>query len=68
MIQNDTELTATRERIAYFLDLIARMRIACRPEEYASMSGGYRAEVDKMQKEVMEYLSRHVSETTAKAG
>jgi len=32
------------------------------------MAGGYRAEVEKMQREVLEYLTRPLSTTTAKAG
>jgi hypothetical protein len=68
MIQNDQELAVTRERIAYFLDLLARLRIASRPEELALVSGGYRAEVERMQREVLDYLTQPASETTAKAG
>jgi hypothetical protein len=32
MIQNNQELAVTRERISYFLDLLARLRMSCRPE------------------------------------
>jgi hypothetical protein len=46
MIQNDEELKLTRERIAYFLDLLARLRVSSRPEELALVSGGYRAAVE----------------------
>jgi hypothetical protein len=64
MIHNDHELTVTRERISYFLDLLARLRVASRPEELASVSRGYRAEVERMQREVLDYLTQ----PAAKAG
>lgn len=67
MIQNDEELTVTRERIAYFLNLLARLRVSCRPEELALATGGYRAEVERMQREMLDYLTQPV-EQTAKAG
>jgi len=67
MIENDHELKITRERIACFLDLLARLRLASRPEELALVSGGYRAEVERMQREVLDYLTRPATQT-AKAG
>lgn len=65
MIQNDKELAVTRERIDYFLKLLAQLRVSSRPEEFPLVAGGYRAEVERMQKEVLDYLTQHVS---AKAG
>jgi hypothetical protein len=67
MIQNDQELAVTRDRIAYFLDLLARLRRTCRPEELGLVSGGYRAEVERMQREVLDYLTQPAPQT-AKAG
>jgi hypothetical protein len=64
MIQNDEELAVTRERIAYFLDLLARLRVSSRPQELALVSSGYRAEVERMQREVLDYLTQ----PAAKAG
>jgi hypothetical protein len=64
MIQNDHELSVTRERIAYFLDLLARLRVSSRPEELALVSNGYRAEVERMQRDVLDYLTQ----PAAKAG
>ena len=58
MIQNEAELTVTRERISYLMDLLARLRTSCRPEELLLVSGGYRAEVERMQQEVLDYLTR----------
>ena len=68
MIQNDQELEVTRERISYLLDLLARLRVSSRPEELALVSGGYRAEVERMQREVLDYLTKPASQTTARAG
>jgi hypothetical protein len=68
MIQNDQELKVTRERIAYLLDLLARLRVSSPPEELALVTGGYRTEVERMQREVLDYLTQPASQTTAKAG
>lgn len=66
MIQNDQELRVTRERISYLLDLLDRVRLNARPDELRLVSGGYRAEVERMQREVLDYLTE--PSTTAKAG
>jgi len=68
VIKNDDELTVTTTRIVYFVNLLKGIRIASRVTEYPSVSGGYLAEVQKMHQEVIDYLSRHASETTAKTG
>ena len=62
MIQNDTELKASQQRIAYFQDLFLQLRVKSSAEEFSLVSSGYRAEIEKMQEEVLEYLTRHVSE------
>ncbi|MGH7135229.1 MAG: hypothetical protein ACREHD_05775 [Pirellulales bacterium] len=66
MIQNDQELSITRERVSYLLDLLARLRLSSRPEELTLVSGGYRAEVERMQREILDYLTK--PSATAKAG
>jgi hypothetical protein len=58
MIDNDNDLAVTRQRISYFLDLLARLRVSSRPEELALVSGGYRAEVERMQREMLDYLTQ----------
>ena len=68
MIRNDQELKVTRERIAYLLDLLARLRSSSRPEELGLVSGGYRAEVERMQREVLDYLTQPATQTTATVG
>jgi predicted phosphoribosyltransferase len=64
MIHNDQELATTQERIAYFTSLLAQLRVTATPEEFPAVASGYRAEVARMQQEVLEYLSRHASEPT----
>jgi hypothetical protein len=59
MIANDKELAATKDRIDYFLRLLSQLRVTSRPEEFPLVAGGYRAEVEKMQREVLDYLTRH---------
>ena len=56
MIRDDHELNVARDRVSCLLDLLARLRITSRPEELTLVSGGYRAEVERMQHEVLEYL------------
>jgi hypothetical protein len=68
MIRDGQELTVTQERIAYFLGLLARLRVSSRPEELALVSSGYRAEVERMQREVLDYLTQPAAQATAKAG
>ena len=63
MIMNDDELQGTRARIAYFEDLLAQMRVAVSAELFPSMASGYRLEIEKMQREVLEYLTSHVSQS-----
>ena len=62
MIQNDKELKTSQQRIAYFQDLLLQLRVKASAEEFLLVSSGYRAEIEKMQEEVLEYLTRHVSE------
>jgi hypothetical protein len=58
MIQNKQELTVTQQRMANFLDLLARSRKSSRPEELALVTSGYLAEVARMQREVLDYLTQ----------
>jgi hypothetical protein len=67
MLQNDQESKVTRERVSYLLDLLDRLRVSSRPEELSLVSGGYRAEVERMQREVLDYLTQPATQT-AKAG
>jgi hypothetical protein len=62
MIQNDTELKATQERIIWFEGLVAQFRVTVPAEEFSLMAGAYLAEIEKMHSEVMEYLKRPINE------
>ena len=62
MIQNDTELKTSQQRIAYFQDLLLQLRAKASAKEFSLVSSGYKAEIEKMQEEVLKYLTRHVSE------
>jgi hypothetical protein len=63
MIENDKEWKATQRRIAYFQNLLAQFRITAQPEEFALVSGGYRAEIEKMSTAVLDYLTRYEGRT-----
>lgn len=65
MIHSERELAVTQERIAYFLDLLRRLRTTSRPEELPSVTGGYRLEVERMQREVLDYLTQPAPSETA---
>jgi hypothetical protein len=67
MIRNDNELAVTQHRIASFLSLLAQLRVTSRPEEFPLVAGGYRAEVERMQQEVLDYLTRHATQLSAEA-
>lgn len=63
MIQNETELEVTRERINHFWKMIDAIRKTEKnPENYRASAGGFLTEIDKMNREVREYLSIHPSE------
>lgn len=62
MIHNDQELQATQEHIAYFQRLLAQLRVTATPAEFPLVASGYRAEIVRMQDEVLAYLTRHASE------
>ena len=61
MIHNDVELQATRQRISFLQDVLADLRLNASPGDFEAMSSGYRAELEKMNTEVMEYLTCHSS-------
>jgi hypothetical protein len=64
MIRNDAELQVTLERIARFQQQVAHLRrVETNPTNYRLSVSGFLAEIDRMNLEVREYLSRHPSET-----
>jgi hypothetical protein len=62
MIKSDQELSTTQERIAYFQQLLAQLRVTSTPEEFPLVASGYRCEIERMQAEVLDYLTRHATE------
>ena len=64
MIRTDLELQGTRERIAFFYEILVQMRATTKPEEYMFMANSYLAEIEKMNTEVLDYLKRHPSQIT----
>lgn len=62
MIPNDKELEVTKVRIDFFQSVLAQLRVTATPEEFPYVASGYRAEIERMQAEVLEHLTRHVSE------
>ena len=62
MIHNDKELKTSQQRIVYFQDLLLQLRVKATPEEFFLVSSGYLAEIEKMQEEVLEYLTRYAGE------
>jgi hypothetical protein len=61
MISNDREFDASQARIAQFQEWLRQMRKTARREEFESVTGGYRLEIERMQAEVLDYLLRPVS-------
>lgn len=56
MIQNDTELAVTRDRLAKLERLLEELRKTARPEEWPALSSGYRLEIERMQGEILDHL------------
>jgi len=61
MIRDDQELAVTRERVATFERLLEELRKTARPEEWPDVSSGYLLEIQRMQGEILDYLSRPAS-------
>ena len=58
MIDNDRELANARERVATLESLLEEMRESARPEEWPALSSGYRMEIERTQREILDYLVR----------
>ena len=56
MIRNDQELAVTRERAATFERMLEELRKTARPEEWRELSSGYRLEIERMQRDILDYL------------
>lgn len=63
MIANDHELKVTLDRIAQFQTQVAHLRnTETNPINYHTAASGFLTEVDRMQREVREYLRLHPRE------
>jgi hypothetical protein len=63
MITDDKQLAVTLERIRWFQQQIAQLRQSeSNPTNYRASSSGFLAEIDRMQREVREFLSLHPTE------
>jgi len=66
MIATDQELEATIDRIRRFQAQVAQLRkVETNPVNYHLSAAGFLAEIDRMQLEVREFLSRHPAEVAA---
>jgi hypothetical protein len=64
MIRNEQELAVTRERVAKFEGMLEELRKTARPEEWRDLSSGYRAEIERTQREILDYLVQPRRKTT----
>ncbi len=63
MIQNEQELKATLNRIERFEKIVEKLQqVETNPRNYELSAGGFRAEIDRMNLELGEYLSTHRNE------
>jgi hypothetical protein len=68
MIADDNQLQATLDRITWFQQQVVALRRAeANPANYRAASAGFLAEIDRMQREVREYLSLHPAELAGAA-
>jgi len=56
MIRDDKELASSRERVATFERMLEELRKTAPPEEWRELSSGYRLEIERMQREILDYL------------
>jgi hypothetical protein len=68
MIADDQQLQVTLDRIAWFQQQVVTLRrTEANPANYRAASAGFLAEVDRMQREVREYLSLHPADAVGAA-
>ncbi len=58
MITSEQESRGMRERIAYFARLLRQLCATATPEEFRMMASGYGAELERVQAELVGYLTR----------
>lgn len=63
MITDDRQFAATLERIGWFQQQVAHLRRSePNPDNYRAAVSGFLTEIDRMQREVREFLSLHPTE------
>ena len=63
MIENDHQFGITLVRIRWFQEQVSQLRRSeSNPANYRASSSGFLAEIDRMQREVREFLSAHPTE------
>lgn len=63
MITDDAEFSATLDRIRWFQQQVAHLRRSePNPTNYRASVSGFLAEIDRMQRQVREFLSLHPTE------
>ncbi len=68
MITDDHELAATLDRIGWFQRQVAHLRQSePNPANYRAAVVGFLTEIDRMQREVREFLSLHPTELAGAA-
>lgn len=68
MISDDRELKVTLERINWFQNQVVHLRATEKnPGNYHAAVEGFLAEIERMQSDVREYLSRHPEDLPAVA-
>lgn len=68
MIADDQQLQVTLDRIAWFQQqVVALRRSEVSPANYRAASAGFLTEIDRMQREVREYLCLHPADIVGAA-
>ena len=63
-IRDDIDLRNAKRRQSCMIDLILELRDTTTPEDFALFSREYRTEIERIQREILEYLTRPIPERT----
>ncbi len=64
MTKNNQELLVTRDRVVRLEQLLEELRRNAHPEEWEALSSGYRLEIERMQGEILDYLTQPATYAT----
>ncbi len=65
MISNDQELEVTQQRLVKMQKILAQLRVTAHPGEFEMVASGYRAELERMHRQIMEYLTSPAQQASA---